>query len=90
MKIELEPELSACIETKAKSEYQETLRGLLKKGSKSELQERLETLRLSLKTTDFERLRKKYERHLTASKRVRFILYLEEGKPKYYMKITKW
>ena len=31
MNIEIEPELSACIETKAKREYQETLSELLKK-----------------------------------------------------------
>lgn len=89
VKIELEPELSACIETKAKREYQKTLSELLKKGEASNLQERLETLSLFLKTADFKRLREKYERHLTSGRRVRFILRLEEGEAKYDMKITK-
>ena len=62
---------------------------LLKKGGESELQERLETLRLFLEATDFKRLREKYERHLTAGRRVRFILHLEDGQAKYDMKITE-
>jgi hypothetical protein len=88
IKIELEPELSGCIDTKAKREYQKTLRELLKKGEESELKERLETLRLFLQTTDFKQLREQYERYLIAGRRVRFILRLEEGKPKYDLKIT--
>jgi len=88
MKIELEPELSACIETKAKRAYQKTLSALLRKGEESELRERLETLRLFLQTTGFKQLRGEYEKHLIAGRRVRFILHLEEGKPKYDMKIT--
>ncbi len=88
IKIELEPELSACIKTKAKREYQKTLRELLKKGEESELKERLETLRLFLQTTAFKQLREQYERYLIAGRRVRFILRLEEGKPKYDLKIT--
>ncbi len=88
IKIEIEPELSACIETKAKREYQKTLREILKKGEQSDLQKQLETLRLFLQTTDFRQLREEYERHLIAGRRVRFIVHLEEGKPKYDMKIT--
>ena len=52
MNIEIEPELSACIETKAKREYQKTLSELLKKGEEEELRERLEILRLFLEATD--------------------------------------
>jgi hypothetical protein len=88
VKIEIEPELSACIETKAKREYQKTVSALLKKGEQSELQERLEVLRLFLETTDFKQLRGEYEKYLTAGRRVRFILRREEGKPKYDMKMT--
>ena len=86
--IEIEPELSACIETKSKREYQTTLSALLKKGEQSELQERLEILRLFLETTDFKQLRGEYEKYLIAGRRVRFILHREEDKPKYDMKIT--
>ena len=89
IKIEIEPELSACVETKAKREYQKTLSELLRKGEERELQERLETLRFFLEATDFKELRKEYERHLIEGRRVKFILYLEKGKPKYEMKITQ-
>jgi hypothetical protein len=88
LKIEIEPELSACIETKAKREYQATLNALLKEGGQSELQERLEILRLFLETTDFRQLRGEYEKYLTAGRRVRFILRREEDEPKYDMQIT--
>ena len=88
LRIEIEPELSACIETKAKREYQATLSALLKEGEQSELQERLELLRLFLETTDFKQLRGEYEKHLIAGRRVRFVLHREEGKAKYDMKIT--
>jgi hypothetical protein len=88
MKIDLEPELSACVETKAKREYQKTLGKLLTEAEGEELQERLETLRLFLETTDFKRLREEYEKYLIAGRRVRFTLRLEKGKPRYEVKVT--
>ena len=81
--IEIEPELSACIETKAKNEYQRTLRELLKKDKDDRLEERLETLRLFLEGTDFKELREKYEVYLTQGKRVKFHIYLDAGILKY-------
>jgi len=86
--IDIEPELSACIETKAKREYQKTLSQLLTEAEDKELQERLETLRLFLETTDFKRLREEYEKHLIAGRRVRFRLRLEEDKPRYEVQVT--
>ena len=50
--------------------------------------EKLETLRLFLESTEFSKLRSESEKHLIAGKKVKFTLYLEEGKPKYEMKIT--
>jgi len=88
MKIDLEPELSACIETKAKREYQKTLSQLLTEAEDEELQERLETLRLFLGTADFKRLREEYEKYLIAGRQVRFTLRLEKGKPRYQVKVT--
>ena len=85
--IEIEPELSACVETKAKREYQKTLSQLLNKGEEKQLQQRLEILRLFLKTTDFKKLRKEYEPHLIEGKQVKFILHLVRGKPRYEIKI---
>jgi hypothetical protein len=85
--IEIEPELSACIETKAKNEYHRTLRELLKKDKDDKLKERLETLRFFLKGTDFKGLREKYEGYLTQGKRVRFRIYLDAGIPGYEMEV---
>lgn len=85
--IEIEPELAACIETKAKQEYHQTLRQLLKKGEDDRLKHRLATLRLFLEGTDFNGLREKYEIYLTQGKRVKFFICLEAGKPGYQMKV---
>ena len=87
--VELEPELSACVETKAKRRYEQIQSELLGRGEKGEVGERLEILRLFLETTDFSKLRNEYEKHLMKGRRVKFILYLVEGKPKYEMRIIQ-
>ena len=76
------------METQAKRQYEQIVSELLKKGEERELVEKLETLRLFLESTDFSKLRSESEKHLIAGKKVKFTLYLEEGKPKYEMKIT--
>ena len=82
--IELKPNLSNCIETLSKKEYERTLNLLLKKGSvDEELGERLEVLRLFLESTDFGHLRNQYEGYLTEGKKVTFLIYPEEGKASY-------
>jgi hypothetical protein len=79
--IELKPNLSSCIETISKREYEQTLNLLLKKGSvDEELGERLEVLRLFLESIDFGRLRSQYEGYLMEGKKVTFLIYPEEGK----------
>ena len=75
------------METKAKRQYNQTLGELLKKGEEEGLAERLETLRLFIESADFNKLRGESEKHLLEGKRVKFILHLEEGKPRYEMKI---
>jgi len=85
--MELEPELSACVETQVKRQYNKILRELLKKGDDKELGEKLETLRLFLESADFNKLRSESEKHLVEGRKVKFILHLEEGKPEYEMKI---
>ena len=85
--IEIEPELSACIETKAKREYHLALGELLKKGKDDKLEERLETLRLFLEGTDFKELREKYEGDLTQGKRVKFLIYLDAGMLEYEIEV---
>jgi len=82
--IELKPNLSRCIETLSKKEYERTLNLLLKKGPvNEELGERLEVLRLFLESTDFSNLRSQYEGYLMEGKKVTFLVYPEEGKAKY-------
>ena len=56
--IELEPNLSSCIQTLAQREYKQALNTLLKTGTEDAgLLERLEMLRLFLESTDFGALR---------------------------------
>ena len=86
--VELEPELSACVETKAKRQYEQLLGELLLKGKEKRLGEKLEILRLFLESTDFSKLRNEYEKHLLEGNKVKFILYLVNGNPKYEMRIT--
>jgi hypothetical protein len=82
--IELQPDLSHCIETLSKIEYERTLNLLLKKTPiDEELGERLETLRLFLESTDFAYLRGKYEEYLIKGKKVKFIIYNTDGKVDY-------
>ena len=76
------------METKAKREFQQTLSELLKKGEERELGEKLETLRLFLESTDFNKLRSDSEKHLLEGRRVKFTVYSVDGKPKYEMKVT--
>jgi len=82
--IELKPNLSSCIETLSKKEYERTLNLLLKKGPIDEgLGERLEVLRLFLESADFGYLRSQYEGHLTEGRKVTFLIYPEERKVSY-------
>jgi hypothetical protein len=84
MCIELKPNLSSCIETLSKKEYERALNLLLKEGSVDEkLGERLEILRLFLEATDFGRLRSQYEGYLTEGKQVTFLIYPEGERVNY-------
>ena len=86
--IELEPDLSSCIEALSKKEYERTLHLLLKKRPMDkELEKRLEVLRLFLESTDFGRLRSQYEKYLTEGRKVIFLIYLEEEKVNYKWKV---
>lgn len=87
-KIELIPDLTHCIETVAKKEYANILKGFLAPGkTHSESQKKLEILRLLLETADFEKLRCEYEKQIVEGRLVRFVVYLEEGIPKYQMHV---
>jgi len=89
LQIELVPDLDHCIETVAKREHAAALKQLLTPGKgNKELEGKLEILRLFLERADLRQLRSESERRLTEGKRVRFLIYLEEGMPKYEMYVT--
>lgn len=88
IKVEIEPELAACIETKARREYQNTLSRFLQKRRDERLEARLEIMRLFLETADFKQLREAYENYLVVGKRVKLILRPGKNRPKYEIKIT--
>ena len=82
--IDLKPNLSSCIETLSKKEYERTLNLLLKEKCIDEgLGERLEVLRLFLESADFGHLRSQYEGYLTEGKKVTFLIFPEEGRVSY-------
>ena len=80
----LEPELSACIQTQAKREYDRIVKELLATGvSNKELEQEVELLRVFLENTDFNKLRSEYEPYLVEGKRVRFLLRYISDNPDY-------
>jgi hypothetical protein len=82
--IELVPDLSHCIETVAKKEYQETVERLLSTVETSnELEEKAEILRLFLQAANFKKLRTESEKYLAAGRKVKFVVYLQNGTPRY-------
>jgi hypothetical protein len=85
-RLELTPTLSSCIETTAKREYWQAVGEYLRTGER-ELEEKIELLRLFLEKADFRELRRQSEKYLIEGKNIKFILYLEQGEPKYEMKV---
>lgn len=89
LRIEMVPDLSHCIETVARKEYEDTLKRLLAQGEVTEeLEEKAEILKLFLETMDFRELRADSEKHLLESKKVKFVVYLEHGTLKYDVEVT--
>jgi hypothetical protein len=87
LSIELVPDLSNCIETKAKREYQKIVNSLLSSDEvNDELKEKMEILKSFLEGTDFRKLRRESEAYLMQGRRVTFIIHLESGKIKYEMR----
>ena len=70
-----------------KRRYNQILSELLNQGGEGDAAEKFEILRLFLESTDFNELRREYEKHLVEGRRVKFTLYLEQGQPKYEMRI---
>jgi len=82
--IELVPDLTHCIETTARKEYQHLVTNYLQAGKgDSEFEEKVELLRNFLESADFKTLRKESEAYLLKGQNIKFILYRQEGKTKY-------
>lgn len=92
LQIQLVPDLDHCIETVARREHGRTVGQLLtsEKGKRklSENMQKAELLRNFLDTADFTRLRSESEKHLTEGRDVKFLLYLENGVPKFMMQVN--
>jgi hypothetical protein len=88
VEIKLEPDLSSCIQTLARREYDRLTREILTSDEEdAELQERLETLRIFLESTNFSELRSRYEPFLVQGKRVRFTLRQTADKAEYRIQV---
>jgi len=84
--LELVPSLSHCIETTAKTEYQEAVTEYLGKNeADTALEEKIELLRAFLQSVDFRQLRSQSESYLTQGKKVKFLLHPEGEEVRYKM-----
>lgn len=88
LRIQLQPDLSRCIETVARDEYERGLRSLLAGEGDEHLGERTELLRLFLETADFSGLRRQSERYLLEGKKVTFTVYKDEGVLRYELQVS--
>jgi hypothetical protein len=90
MEIRLDPDLSHCIETVAKREYERILSILLRaKEEDSELAEELELLRVFLESADFSQLRNRCEEYLLAGTHIEVRLRSTNGVPGYELEINE-
>lgn len=88
LRVKLHPDLSRCIETVARDEYERGLRSLLAGEGGERLAERTELLRLFLETADFSDLRRQSERYLLEGKKVASIVYMAEGALRYELQVS--
>ena len=84
VQIELVPDLSHCIETVAKREYENLVRSYLQAGKRdSDFEQKVELLHTFLESADFKKLRKESEGYLLEGQSIKFILYRQEGETRY-------
>ena len=72
--IELVPDLSHCVQTRARQEYTATMSRIMSGDESPGLEPRLELLKAFLEEADFSRLRRQSEELLTKGRKVRFVL----------------
>ena len=82
--IELFPDIYHCIETVARREYRDLVKGYLQSGEVSgDFEQKVELLRAFLETADFKKLRQESDCYLLNGKRIKFIIAQEQGKVRY-------
>lgn len=86
LRIELPVNSDNCIETVSKREYDLYMRRYLEKESQ-DLKEKIELLYQFLTSVEFRKLRGESEKYIMQGKRVKFIVYPENGEAKYEMKV---
>jgi hypothetical protein len=85
--IELLPDLSHCVETRAKQEFAATMSKILSGDQSPGLEARLELLKAFLEEADFSRLRRESEEHLTQGRKVKFVLSGSAGPGKWSLEM---
>jgi hypothetical protein len=87
-RIELFPDLSHCVETRAKQAYAATMSSIMSGDGSPELEQQLELLKAFLEQADFSRLRRESEEHLTQGRKVKFVLSGSAGPGKWSARMT--
>jgi len=87
-RIDLVPDLSHCVQTRARQEHAATISRIMSGDQSPGLELRLELLRAFLEEADFSRLRRESEEHLTQGRKVQFVLSGSAGPGKWSVKMT--
>jgi hypothetical protein len=87
-RIELVPDLSHCVQTRARQEYAATMSQIMSGDESPGLEERLDLLKAFLEGADFSRLRRESEERLTQGDKVIFFLSGSVGHGKWSVKMT--
>ena len=87
-RIELLPDLSYCVETRAKQKYAATMSRILSGDQSPGREERLDLLKTFLETADFSRLRRESEEHMIQGQKVKFVLSGSAGHSKCSVQMT--
>jgi hypothetical protein len=81
--VELIPDLSHCVQTRARQEHAATMSRIMSGDESPGLEPRLELLKAFLEEADFSRLRRESEEHLTQGRKVKFVLSGSAGSGKW-------
>ena len=86
--IGLLPDLSHCVETRAKQEFAATMSKILSGDQSPGLEERVELLRVFLEEADFSGLRRASEEHMMQGRKVKFVLSRLAGHSEWSVEMT--